>query len=351
MVCCLRRRHAPTAVRSPVTDELLERSSGVHVTHSLGSRLDNPVNGTAVVTGGAGFIGSHVVDAMLADGREVIVIDDLTSGDAARVAPEANLEVVDIVDSGALDRVIDAAAPEVIFHLGAQSSVTVSVADPARDCAVNVKGTLNILLAADRHRAPVVFTSTGGALYGNDAPLPTAEDRIPAPLAAYGASKWAGEAYILTWSRAGGLPHAICRLGNVYGPRQSPHGEAGVVSIFTYKLHVGEQPTLFGYGKPTRDYVHVSDVVRAMSMAVGNAGVFNVATGTETAVGTLFEVLQGVAGSTVEPTLAPLRPGELERSCMDPSRAKITLGWEARIPLDVGLKSTHEALIAEFNRV
>ncbi len=303
---------------------------------------------SVVVTGGAGFIGSHVVDAMLADGREVVVIDDLSSGNSGRVAPEANLEVVDIVDRSALDRIIDAAAPEAIFHLGAQSSVTVSVTDPARDCAVNVHGTLNVLEAANRHRAPVVFTSTGGALYGNDAPLPTLEDRIPAPLAPYGASKWAGEAYILTWARASGIPHAICRLGNVYGPRQSPHGEAGVVSIFTYKLHVGEQVTLFGYGKPTRDYVHVTDVVLAMAMAVGSSGVFNIATGTETAVSSLFETLGGVAGSSAEPALAPLRAGELERSCLDPGRAEETLGWRARIVLREGLESTYHALVAEF---
>ncbi len=303
---------------------------------------------TVIVTGGAGFIGSHVVDAMLADGREVVVIDDLSSGDPNRVASGANLEVVDIVDRAALDKVIDAAAPEAIFHLGAQSSVTVSVTDPVRDCAVNVQGTLNVLAAADRHRAPVVFTSTGGALYGNEAPLPTPEDRIPAPLAPYGASKWAGEAYILTWSRAGGVPHAICRLGNVYGPRQSPHGEAGVVSIFTYKLHVGEQPTLFGYGRPTRDYVHVQDVVRGMTMAVGNPGVFNIATGTETAVSSLFETLRAVAGSSLEPALGPLRRGELERSCMDPARAEKVLGWRAQVALSDGLESTYHALIAEF---
>ncbi len=306
------------------------------------------MTGSVVVTGGAGFIGSHVVDAMLAEGRQVVVIDDLSSGDAARVSPEATLEVVDISDSAATDRVIDAVAPEAIFHLGAQSSVTVSVKDPARDCAVNVQGTLNILEAASRNGAPIVFTSTGGALYGNQAPIPTTEDFIPAPLAPYGASKWAAEAYVTTWSRARGIPHAVCRLGNVYGPRQSPHGEAGVVAIFTYKLHAGNRPALFGYGRPTRDYVHVHDVVRAMAVAVGKAGVFNIATASETPVSAVYEIIQRTLGTTVEPVLAPLREGELERSCMDPSRAAEELGWRAEISLEEGLRSTVRALLQEF---
>ena len=153
-----------------------------------------------------------------------------------------------------------------------------SVDDPARDCRVNVQGTLNVLEAATRHRAPIVFSSTGGALYGDEAPIPTGEDRIPAPLAPYGASKWAGEAYVTTWAGSSGLPHAICRLGNVYGPRQSPHGEAGVVAIFSHHLWSGTRPTVFGDGAPTRDYVHVADVVRCMRAASGTRGVFNVAT-------------------------------------------------------------------------
>jgi len=305
-------------------------------------------NRCAIVTGGAGFIGSHVVDALLADDWRVVVVDDLSTGDARRVAGEATLEVVDITDRGAFDTVLDAARPAVILHLAAQSSVTRSVADPERDCEVNVRGTLNVLEAATRHRAPVVFTSTGGALYGDRAPLPTTEDAPPAPISPYGASKWAGEAYVTTWREASGIPHAVCRLGNVYGPRQSPHGEAGVVAIFSRRLWRGESPILFGFGKPTRDYVHVHDVAQALLAAVGQAGVFNVSTGVETAVSRIFELLRVAADATVDGELAPLRAGELERSCIDPSRAREQLGWQADIGLEEGVAATYHALVAEF---
>jgi UDP-glucose 4-epimerase len=304
----------------------------------------------AVVTGGAGFIGSHLVDAILARGTEVTVIDDLSSGAAHRIAEDADFREIDIVDRVALDAVIDDVRPEAIFHLAAQSSVTVSVTNPARDCAVNVQGALNVVEAARRHQAPVVFTSTGGALYGNHAPIPTPEEQIPAPLAPYGASKWAGEAYVKTWSAAHGVPHAVCRLGNVYGPRQSPHGEAGVVAIFTYHLHIGRPPKIFGYGKPTRDYVHVTDVVSALLAASGVEGTFNIATGVETEVSAIWADLRQASGVSVEPELAPLREGELERSCMDPSRARRELGWQAQIPLVVGLGETYSALIDEFEQ-
>jgi UDP-glucose 4-epimerase len=303
---------------------------------------------TAIVTGGAGFIGSHMADALLRDGVRVIVVDDLSSGRAERVPNEADLEVVDITDAATLGAVVDRAQPSCIFHLGAQSSVTVSVTDPARDCAVNVQGTLNVLEAATRNNAPVVFTSTGGALYGNEAPVPTPEDRLPAPLAPYGASKWAGEAYVVTWGRASGVPHAVCRLGNVYGARQSPHGEAGVVAIFSFHLWSGTAPTLFGEGRPTRDYIHVSDVVQAMLAASGHAGVYNVATGVETDVLTVLDILRETAESDVDPIMAPLRLGELDRSCLDTSRARRQLGWFAKVDLRQGLADTYRALAREF---
>jgi UDP-glucose 4-epimerase len=305
---------------------------------------------TFVVTGGAGFVGSHVVDSLLADGAEVVVVDDLSAGREELVASAASLETVDITDGPALDRVVDACRPAGIFHLAAQASVTASVEDPRRDCAVNVVGTLNLLEASRRHRAPVVYTSTGGALYGNDAPRPTPEERIPAPLAPYGASKWAAEAYVNTWAEATGIPHTVCRLGNVYGPRQSPHGEAGVVAIISLKLWRGETPTLYGHGEPTRDYIHVADVVSAARAAFGVRGTFNVSTGVETPVGALYEILQRAAGRSVAPDLQPLRPGELERSCLDPRRARETLGWSPQTDLDSGVAATYRALVADFER-
>jgi UDP-glucose 4-epimerase len=303
-----------------------------------------------LVTGGAGFIGSHLVDALLGDGHRVTVIDDLSSGLERRIHEDAAFHRVDIVDRDALDAVVDEVEPDAIFHLAAQSSVTISVTDPARDCAVNVEGTLNVLQAATRHGAPLVFSSTGGALYGNEAPIPTPEDRIPAPLAPYGASKWAGEAYVKTWAAASAVPHAICRLGNVYGPRQSPHGEAGVVAIFTHHLFERRAPKIYGHGSPTRDYVHVSDVVAALRAASGVAGTFNLATGIETDVMSVWDILLAASGAEVEPALAPLREGELERSCLDPSRARRELGWEAQIPLREGLRESFDALIDEFTR-
>ena len=194
----------------------------------------------AIVTGGAGFIGSHLVDSLLGDGYGVTVIDDLSSGKAERVADGARLVELDVVDGAAVRELVGEVRPEAVFHLAAQASVTASVKDPGRDCDVNVKGTLNVVAAANAQGTPVVFTSTGGALYGDGAPMPTGEGREPAPLSPYGASKWAGEAYVKTWCLAAGVPNAVARLGNVYGPRQNPHGEAGVVAIFAHMLYRGE---------------------------------------------------------------------------------------------------------------
>ena len=301
------------------------------------------------MTGGAGFIGSHLVDALLADGYEVTVIDDLSSGKRSRVPKEAQLRELDIVDLAALESVVEEVAPTAIFHLAAQASVVASVENPGRDCEVNVKGTLHVVEVAGRCGAPVVFTSTGGALYGDDAPMPTAEDRIPAPLSPYGASKWAAEAYVKTWSLSSGIAHAVCRLGNVYGPRQSPHGEAGVVAIFAHRLHSGQAPTLYGQGKPTRDYVYVGDVVDALRAASGRAGTYNIATGVETDVLTVWNELRALAGSDLEPQLADLRPGELQHSCLDTSLAQRELSWQAQVPIADGLRLTYDALVEEFD--
>jgi UDP-glucose 4-epimerase len=320
------------------------------------------VSAPAIVTGGAGFIGSHVVDALLAEGYGVTVIDDLSSGHAGRVAKEAELRELDIVDFAALEAVVQELRPRAIFHLAAQASVVASVEDPGRDCEVNVKGTLNVVEAAGRCGASVVFTSTGGALYGDDAPMPTREDRIPAPLSPYGASKWGAEAYVKTWSLSSGVPHAVCRLGNVYGPRQSPHGEAGVVAIFAHHLYTKRSPKLFGHGKPTRDYVYVGDVVSALLAALGSSGTYNVATGVETDVMTVWSELRNAAeeseiggtaaadGGQVEPELVDLRPGELQHSCLDVGLAERELGWRAEVPIADGLRLTYDALVEELER-
>jgi UDP-glucose 4-epimerase len=316
------------------------------------------VSTRAIVTGGAGFIGSHVVDALLADGYGVTVVDDLSSGDADRVASEAELRELDIVDLAALRSVVQEMAPSAIFHLAAQASVVASLEDPGRDCEVNVRGTLNVVEAAGACGAPVVFTSTGGALYGDDVPRPTPETQIAAPLSPYGASKLAAEAYVNTWSLASGIPHAVCRLGNVYGPRQNPHGEAGVVAIFAYHLHTRRAPKLFGHGRPTRDYVYVADVVSALRAAVGKSGTYNIATGVETEVMTIWQGLREAArredpegdASQPEPELADLRPGELKRSCLDASRAARELRWRAEVPISEGLGLTYDALVREFQR-
>jgi UDP-glucose 4-epimerase len=304
----------------------------------------------ALVTGGAGFIGSHVVDALLAEGYSVTVVDDLSAGDAARVADDAQLLEIDIVEYPALEAAISKLKPRAIFHLAAQASVVASVQDPGRDCEVNVRGTLNVVKAAEACGAPVVFTSTGGALYGDDAPTPTSEERIPAPLSPYGASKWAAEAYVKTWSLSSGIPHAVCRLGNVYGPRQNPHGEAGVVAIFADHLYTGQTPTLYGHGKPTRDYVYVTDVVNALLTASGRSGTYNIATGVETDVASVWRELSAAAGKQIEPVLADLRPGELTHSCLDISRAERELGWRPEVPIAQGLRLSYEALVQEFAR-
>jgi UDP-glucose 4-epimerase len=296
----------------------------------------------AVVTGGAGFIGSHAADDLLGRGYEVTVIDDLSTGTRDNVSPDAHFSQVDIVDAGAVTRVIADAAPSFVLHLAAQSSVTASVADPRRDLASNVVGTLNVCEAARQTGAPVVFASTGGALYGDRAGIPTPEDTPTEPLAPYGASKLAGEAYVGTWGRLYGRPNAILRLGNVYGPRQRSDGEAGVVAIFSDMLLRGEAPRVFGDGFQTRDYIHVSDIARAfVTVAEARAsGTFNVGWGSERTVLELLDALQQAAGTAIEPRFEPLRPGELNRSALDSTALAEAVGWRPAMEFDRGVAET-----------
>jgi UDP-glucose 4-epimerase len=307
-----------------------------------------PVTERILVTGGAGFIGSHVADTLLARSAEVLALDDLSSGLESNVADAASFARIDIRDRDALHAAAAEFAPTGVCHLAAQASVTASVRDPSFDLAVNVLGTLNVVEAAHANDAPVVFASTGGALYGDGAPVPTTEAFAPEPLSPYGASKLAGEAYVSTWARLYGRPNVILRLGNVYGPRQNAHGEAGVVAIFSELLKETGQPTVFGDGSQTRDYIHVGDVARAFADALESreAGVFNVGTGVETDVLVLLGHLQDAAGTSVEPRFEPLRPGELRRSALDASAAAAALGWRSKVGLADGLADTYRSYAA-----
>jgi UDP-glucose 4-epimerase len=291
----------------------------------------------ALVTGGAGFIGSNLADALIARGDSVHVLDDLSKGKRERVHPDAELHVADIREP---DAVFAAAEPEVVFHLAAQADVRVSVERPALDADVNVLGTVRILEAARRHGAQVIFASTGGAIYG-ECERPAREDDPRRPLAPYGASKLCGEEYLATWNRLYGTTHVALRFGNVYGPRQEPHGEAGVVAIFMGLLQAGGTPKIYGDGRQTRDYVFVGDVVAALLAAAGHGGgVFNVGTGVETSVLELYRAIVAATGSGGEPEHVEARLGELQRSVLDPSAAERELGWRAGTPLADGLART-----------
>ena len=292
----------------------------------------------AIVTGGAGFIGSHVVDALVAQGAEVAVVDSLIHGAQDNVATGAELHVRDIREP--LDDVFDAVRPEAVLHLAAQADVRVSVERPVEDADVNVLGTVRILESARKHGAQVVFSSTGGAIYG-DCTTSAPEDSPCEPLSPYGTAKLAAEEYLRAYNRLYGTRHIALRYGNVYGPRQDPHGEAGVVAIFLGALARGEQARIFGDGMQTRDYVYVGDVARATLAALGHeGGVFNVGTGRETSVAELYELCARVAGSDRAAEHAPARLGELQRSFLDPTLAADTLGFRAMVDLEDGLRST-----------
>jgi UDP-glucose 4-epimerase len=303
----------------------------------------------ALVTGGAGFIGSHLVDALLDRGDEVVVVDDLSSGKEANLAGAlergARLEIADIRDAVQLQALVSQAKPEVVFHLAAQIDVRVSMAQPGLDARTNVEGTVNVLEAARQAGARrVVFASTGGAIYGDTDVVPTPETVEPLPMSAYGQSKYCAERYLGLYTRVYGLSTIALRFGNVYGPRQDPHGEAGVIAIFCGRYRAGGRPTIYGDGTQTRDYIYVGDLVDAI-LAAGDSdagGAINIGTAEETTVLELVETIREAGGGTnpFEPQFAPARLGELERSCLAVERAREVLGWQARTSLREGIAQT-----------
>ena len=297
-----------------------------------------------LVTGGIGFIGSHLADAFAARGDDVVVVDDLSAGRVERLNPRAVLHKVSITDAGALAEVVADSAAELVCHLAAQIDVRASVAVPAADAQANVVGTVNVLEAARRAGARVLFASSGGALYGRDAPIPAREDVLPLPESPYGIAKYCAECYIGLYNRLHGTSHSVLRLANVYGPRQDPTGEAGVLTIFCANALASAQPTIYGDGTQTRDYVYVGDVVAAFLAAADreSPGTWNIGTAVEVSVLDLVAIIGGIAGQELSPLFAAARPGELARSVLAMDRAAGELGWRPVTPLTDGIRRVYQ---------
>lgn len=296
-----------------------------------------------LVTGGAGFIGSHVVDRYLAEGHQVVVVDNLSTGRREFVNPSAKLYVTDI-RSSRLAAIFKTERPEVVNHHAAQMDVRRSVADPGFDAQVNILGSLNLLECCRRSGVKrVIFASTGGAVYGDGAPLPTPEDHPTRPASPYGISKLAVEHYLACWETLYEIRALALRYANVYGPRQNPAGEAGVVAIFAYRLAAGTTALIHGDGEQTRDYVYVDDVTEANRRALEQhdlSGAVNIGTGVETSVNELFRRLARAAHVRGEVRHGPPKPGEQRRSALDPYHAKRLLNWTPQVSLDEGLRRT-----------
>ncbi len=295
-----------------------------------------------LVTGGAGFIGSHVVDRLVEEGHQVVVVDNLSTGKRKNVNRGASLYKLDI-QSGRLERVFRNERPSIVMHLAAQMNVRKSVADPIFDAQVNILGTMNVLQQAVKHGTrKVIFSSSGGAIYGEQETYPAPESHVTNPMSPYGISKLCGEHYLSYFQRTSGIQIVSLRYANVYGPRQDPEGEAGVISIFLQKMLSNEQPIIFGNGRQTRDFVYVDDVVEAnlAVMGQGSQGVYNVGTGVETSINELFRMLVSLTGATCKEVHGPAKQGEQMRSVVDPTKIKQELGWDPRVDLAEGLKRT-----------
>jgi UDP-glucose 4-epimerase len=297
-----------------------------------------------LVTGGAGFIGSHTVDALVATGaHQVAILDDLSAGKREQMNSAASFHHVDLREAAAVRGVIERERPEIIVHLAAQMDVRRSVADPAFDAQVNLVGLLNLLEAAREHGLKrVIFSSTGGAIYGEQDVFPCDEDHPRRPVSPYGVAKFATEAYLFFYKAQYGIDYVALRYGNVYGPRQDPHGEAGVVAIFCGRMLEGKPCTIFADGGQTRDYVYVGDVVRANLAAINSpvGGAFNIGTGVETDVKQLYSALAAAAGVSAAPEFGPARAGEQRRSVISPARAARELNWTPQVALGDGLGRT-----------
>lgn len=296
-----------------------------------------------LVTGGAGFIGSHVTDAFAARGDQVVVVDSLVTGRAERLGDHVTLHKVSITEAEPLSTAVVHVRPELICHLAAQIDVRHSVAAPAEDAQVNVVGTVNVLEAARKVDARVLFASSGGALYGRDAPIPSGEGVPPLPESPYGIAKYCAEQYMELFNRLYRTRHTILRLANVYGPRQDPSGEGGVIPIFCGTALKGEDPTIYGDGTQTRDYVYISDVVAAFLAAadVNRPGTWNVGTGVETSVLDLVRIIADVTARPMQPKFRPARAGELPRSVLAVSQAAEDLGWRAETRLADGISKVY----------
>lgn len=295
-----------------------------------------------VVTGGAGFIGSHIVDAYIQQGHQVFVIDDLSTGSKANVNPEAVFYPMDIAQPYAA-KILTEINPDVLNHHAAQMDLRRSVADPLLDARINIIGLLNLLEACkDLRVKKVIFASSGGAVYGEQESFPAGEDHPTRPLSPYGVSKLTGELYLAYYREGFGLPYVALRYSNVYGPRQSTTGEAGVIAIFISRLLTGKSPLINGDGKQTRDYVYVGDVVAAnlAALETSHVGPVNIGTGVESDVVTLCRVLREGVGAEIDAVHGPAKIGEQRRSCLDASRAGQVLGWKARMSLKEGLAKT-----------
>jgi UDP-glucose 4-epimerase len=297
-----------------------------------------------LITGGAGFIGSSIADAYLDAGHEVVVVDNLYSGKRENVPAKARFHEVDIT-SPKIAEVLEAERPDVISHHAAQMDVRLSVASPAFDAEVNVIGSIRLYEAAVKNGVKkVLFASSGGAAYGEQMRFPAREGDPTNPVSPYGVSKRSGELYLFYYHAVHGLPYVAFRYANVYGPRQDPHGEAGVVAIFSEKLLRGEPPRINGDGKQTRDYVFIEDLVRANLSALDGSfvGPINIGTGRETDVVTLAQRLIAICGKKIDPVYGPAKAGEQRRSVIDPAVAERELGWKPRVVLEDGLSRTYE---------